>query len=589
MNYLPFIIALAISLILTPIVRNLSTRFSQVVDPRTERWHKTPTPTSGGIAIFIAFFVSSIISPIEHLATWGLLLGAGLAFVLGLIDDIWAVSPPTKLIGQLMAASIIVLSGNVTAFFSSEIVNIVITLFWLVAISNALNLLDNMDGLASGTTLVVAGFLAYFFLQSNNSELFPLAIGVGGAILGFLVFNFPPASIFMGDSGSLFLGILLAGLAIAREPQASNVFAILSVPVLILLLPILDTSMVSLTRLLRGQSPAVGGKDHMSHRLVSLGFSERQVLILLLSISIVAGIAAVLLESLSYDIRLVLIPILIIALALFTAYLGQIKFEQSTKVGKMKIDIRKLMGFASRLHFFEVLLDFFLIAFAYFLAFVYRFGYPLSNSNISLYLYSLPIVMSAAFASIMINHVYQSVWRYLSFRELVKYAQAAVLASVGAAFGIVLFFRFEDYSRQVFLFFPALLFILLTISRFSFRLLESLFGATRVSTGTPILIYGAGDAGEFAIREIIRNNSLNFKAVGFIDDKENLHGREIHGVRVLGGITSIEELIKKTGAKGMIISTRKIDPRSSKVLALAKSTISGFWVKRLRIEFDDVD
>ena len=589
MSFSPFFIALAASLALTPVVRYLSTRFGQVVDPRSERWHKSPTPTSGGVAIFLAFLLAALLFQSDSLPVWGLLGGAGLAFLVGLIDDVRALSPAAKLAGQVSAAAIIVFTGNVTAFFSSDIANILISLLWLVAMSNALNLLDNMDGLSSGTTLVGAGFLTYFFFQSSNTELLPLALGVGGAVLGFLFYNFPPASIFMGDSGSLFLGILLAGLAIAREPQASNVFAILGVPVLILILPILDTSMVSLTRLLRGQSPAVGGRDHMSHRLVSLGLSERQVLLLLIGVSLLAGLAAVFFESLSYSLSLILIPIVILGLALFTAFLGQLRLDQSANRGRMRVAVRAIFGLTSRFRLFEVLLDVLLVAFAYYLAYAIRFGLPLSEINLNLLLTSYPIVLGTAFLSLLLSRVYQSVWRYSSIRELLRLAQASVFASIGAAFILVIFYRFEGFSRQVFLFFPIALFFLLAVSRFSFRFLESTLGSAGTSTSARVLIYGAGDAGELAIREINRNKDLSLRAVGFIDDDDSLHGREIHGVRVLGSIDQIERLATQSKAEGLLISSRKIDVKKARSLVIGLTSRSDFWIKKLRVEFDEIN
>jgi UDP-GlcNAc:undecaprenyl-phosphate GlcNAc-1-phosphate transferase len=136
-----------------------------------------------------------------------------------------------------------------TPFILPSIANIILTFFWLVGITNAINLLDNMDGLASGVSLIAAGVLCYFFWRGGDDILLLLALALVGANLGFLVFNFPPAKIFMGDSGSLFLGFTLAALSIARRTQASNVFAVVGIPTLLFLLPILDTSLVTITRL----------------------------------------------------------------------------------------------------------------------------------------------------------------------------------------------------------------------------------------------------------------------------------------------------------------------------------------------------
>ncbi len=276
-----FISALILSLILVRAARWVGIKRGIVAQPRADRWHQMPTPLLGGVGIFFAFIASLLLAYTwNRQLNWshiGLLAGSCIIFCLGLYDDIRKLSPPAKLIGQIIAAAVVVLFGYSTNFFTpkidnaiiAQLPNLLLTFLWIVGITNAINLLDNMDGLAAGISLITAGFLIYFFWQSNDWSLLVIAIALAGSLLGFLFYNFPPASIFMGDSGSLFLGFTLAVLAIARQPQASNVFAITGVPTLLFLLPILDTTLVTLTRLLRGQSPVMGGRDHTSHRLIA--------------------------------------------------------------------------------------------------------------------------------------------------------------------------------------------------------------------------------------------------------------------------------------------------------------------------------
>ena len=260
---LTFIFAFATGLAAVPLVRKLSFRIGKVAQPRKDRWHSQPTPTLGGVAMFTAFIVAMVCTTLLRSdwagvqARWSLLVGSLLMFGLGLFDDFKRISPPVKLAGQVLAATVVIFFGNNTIdFFPWPIANILLTFFWLVGITNAINLLDNMDGLASGVSLIAAGVLCYFFWRGGDEFLLVLALALAGAILGFLVFNFPPAKIFMGDSGSLLLGFSLASLSIARRTRASNIFAVVGVPTLLFLLPILDTSLVTITRLLRGQSPS---------------------------------------------------------------------------------------------------------------------------------------------------------------------------------------------------------------------------------------------------------------------------------------------------------------------------------------------
>lgn len=332
-----FIIGLSflLSLILVPLSRRFSPHVGLVAKPREDRWNRKPIPKAGGIAIFLAFIIPILLIALlnNEKLPWGLLAGSGLVFLLGLYDDLKPIPPATKLLGQVMAVSIVVLSGYTTHFFSprlsnqtlAQVLNFLLTFIWLVGVTNAMNLLDNMDGLAGGVSLITAGFLGYFLWRAGNEGFLGITLALAGSLLGFLMFNFPPASIFMGDSGSMFLGFTLAALAIARQPQASNVFAIVSVPTLLFLLPILDTLFVAFTRLLRGQSPIRGGTDHTSHRLIAFGLSERQAVVVLYIVAFVSGAMAVLLESLNYWIGLLLVPVLTLSLALLVAYLGRLK------------------------------------------------------------------------------------------------------------------------------------------------------------------------------------------------------------------------------------------------------------------------
>jgi UDP-GlcNAc:undecaprenyl-phosphate GlcNAc-1-phosphate transferase len=374
------------SLLLVPLVRSISLRLGKVAQPREDRWHRRPTPTLGGIGIFLGFLAGLVAGLIfgegQEEVRWGLLAGSGLMFLLGLVDDIHEMTPPTKLLGQILIAALVIFLGITTRFFSpriannlvAEIPNILLTFIWLVGITNAINLLDNIDGLAGGISLITASILSYFFWRSGNLGLLYVSFALAGSLIGFLIFNFPPASIFMGDSGTMFLGFTLAVLAIARQPQASNVFAVLGAPTLLFLLPILDTTLVTFTRLLRGQSPAQGGRDHTSHRLIAFGLSERQAVLVLYGVALASGVVAAVLESLDYDFSLVLVPLLVITLALVAAYLARLKVVPSTTPVRQGTFSRLLVELTYRRSLFEMVLDFCLISVAYYLAFWTRFG-----------------------------------------------------------------------------------------------------------------------------------------------------------------------------------------------------------------------
>ena len=588
-SWFTILLAFAISLVLVPIVRIIARRIGNVAQPRDDRWHDQPTPILGGVAIYIAFIVAVIVFGDWGNLPWGLLAGSGFAFILGLIDDTRNLSPQTKLIGLFFAASLVILSGNITAFFPWKPANIAISFIWIVGIANALNLLDNMDGLAGGTALMMAGFLAYFFWIGGNEPYLILTLAVAGAALGFFVYNFPPASIFMGDSGSLFLGLTLASFAITREDQASNVLAVIGVPALVFLLPILDTAMVSLTRLLRGQSPAKGGRDHTSHRLVALGLSERQTLLLLMGISLLSGLSAVFLEALSYSLSLVLIPVVVLLFTLFSAYLGQLKVVDADLSDRKQLNLLTnwMVELTYRRRVLEVLLDFFLIAFAYYMAYVARLGIPISYYFMSRYLDTLSITVASTFAVFFVLGVYRGVWKYTSLSDASRFIAAVILGSMLSAILVWFIAPFEGYSGWLFFIYGLLLIFIMVASRFSFRLLDQTVRPIHQEEEMPIFIYGAGDAGEFALRECKQNQDLGYKPIGFIDDDPLKKGRSIHGLSVLGGREILAELIDRHQIEGVIIASSKIDQGivSGQISEICKE--KEIWLRRLRFEFEE--
>lgn len=587
MQWLTFIIALLASVILVPIVRVLARRLGKVAQPRGDRWHSQPTPYLGGLAIFMAFSVAIIVSGRWGTLPMGVLIGAGIAFLVGVVDDFHNLSPQTKLVGLFLAASAVIFSGNITYFFPWLIANIAISFIWMVGIANALNLLDNMDGLSSGTALMVAGFLAYFFWRHGNSDNLVIALAIAGATLGFFIYNFPPASIFMGDGGSLFLGLTLAALAISREDQASNVLAVISVPTLIFLLPILDTAMVSVTRLLRGQSPAQGGRDHTSHRLVSLGLSERQTLLILMGVALFTGLSAVIIESISYNLSLILIPLVVLVFTLLSAYLGQLKVVDVERSQNGNFLTNWMVELTYRRRVLEVVLDFFLIAFAYYLAFLARVGMPLSSYYVARYLQTLPLTVSGTFVAFFVFGVYRGVWSYVSIEDAFRIIGANFIGASLAGGLIWGVYGLERHTGWVLFIYLFLLIFLMVASRFSFRLMDRITRPMHTSDDAPIFIYGAGAAGGLALRECQQNQNLNYRPLGFIDDDPLKRGRSIHGLSVYGGLPDLERLIEKHGAQGVLITSVSIfsSERADRVLEICKR--NGVWVRRLRFEFEE--
>jgi UDP-GlcNAc:undecaprenyl-phosphate GlcNAc-1-phosphate transferase len=589
-HLLAFALSFGLSLLLVPFVRWLSFRLGKVSMPRGDRWHRTPTPTLGGIGMFAAFAISVLaISAWQNdwaALPWPLLGGSLLMFALGFLDDLRHLSPPAKLVMQILAASVVIFFGRPIAFFPWPILNIILTFLWLVGITNAINLLDNMDGLAGGIAFIAAGFLSYFFFGTGNSALLMLSLSLAGGILGFLVFNFPPARIFMGDSGSLFLGFTLAALAVAHKPRASDVFTVMGVPVLLFLLPIVDTTLVTITRLLRGQSPAQGGTDHTSHRLIAFGLTERQAVLSLYLIAILSGITGAVLEALNYDLSLVLVPILLIALSILTAYLGRLKVVTTYKPTQSNIT-RLMVNLTYRRRMFEMLLDFALIATAYYLAFWVSNGLNLENSRVTLYLKSLPLAVASGFISFYVMGVYRAVWRYVGVEDLLMYGRSAIGAAALAAIPLTLLFP-GQFTLEVMVLFAVFLFLGLAASRASFRILDRIYDrqVTRHNGKVNVLIYGAEDAGEIALRWIQQNPSLGYQPLGFLDDDRLKWGRRIHGVSVLGDCDKLSELLESKQIDGIIISSPDlmIDGLLERLQACCQE--KGVWLRVLKLNFE---
>lgn len=613
-----FGIALVLSLLLIPPVRRLSLRIGRVATPREDRWHSKPTPTLGGLAIFTAFAISLVVGffilPGGKVENWGFFLGSALMFATGLYDEFRPMPPSAKLVMQILAATLVIIMGYTSEFFTPKIANniiaqfpnIIFTFIWLVGITNAINLLDNMDGLAGGIAFITAGVLSYFFWGAGDARLLWVALALAGSTLGFLIFNFPPASIFMGDSGSLFLGFTLAVLAIAQQQQqqASNVLAVLGVPTLIFLLPILDTTLVTFTRLLRGQSPAQGGRDHTSHRLVAFGLSERQALLVLYGVAMASAVLAAALESLNYWLSLFLAPFLILSLALFVAYLGRLKVVASmppSTSGQTRSGIfprqmaltRLMLNLTYRRRVLEAILDFFLIGIAYYLAFLVRYGLVLDEARLELYLQSLPLALASSYLAFYIFGVYRGVWRYVDFDDLLRYAQAS-LGSMALMAGMIFLLGFTDralwmnsYSHLTLLLFAVFLFLGLAASRSSFKILDRFFGQRHRLGETQVLICGAGDAGEMALRWILSNPALRYRPVGFLDEDLYLRGRQIHGVEVLGVPEQLGTFLENRQIGGVILAG--VDPNSDssqEIMATCKRY--DCWVRYLRLEFEEL-
>ena len=291
-----FLTALTFSVLGTPVARRLALHTGVVDAPSARKIHSAPVPLLGGAAIYAAFVIGLIVLGnrfyIRELV--GIVLGATLVSLFGLADDRWGMHAYLKLGGQLLAGVVLILGGTQVQLFAQPWVNWAVTLLWTVGITNALNLLDNMDGLSGGIATVAAAFFLLLAAMSRQFLVGAMAAALIGACIGFLRYNLNPATIFMGDTGSLFLGFLLAALGIKLRFPSNVPWITWLVPVCVLAVPIFDTSLVFVSRLRRGKNPlTTPGKDHLSHRLVALGLTRREAVLTCYLIGCACGMVAV--------------------------------------------------------------------------------------------------------------------------------------------------------------------------------------------------------------------------------------------------------------------------------------------------------
>ena len=283
----------------TPLMRRAALRFGVTDKPDARKIHTNPVPLLGGLAIYVAFIVALLLLGDRRYVNEvvGIFVGATLVSLMGVVDDRWGLGSYAKLGGQLFAAGILIYSGVQVRLFGSWL-DIAVTIVWVVGITNALNLLDNMDGLSGGVAMIAATFFVLLASLSDQYLVGALAAALAGACAGFLFYNWNPAHIFMGDSGSLFIGFLLAAVGIKlRFPSNSNVVTWM-IPVMVLAVPIFDTTLVFISRLRRRLNPlTTPGKDHLSHRLALLTGSRREAVLMVYLIGGVTGLLGVFLTQ----------------------------------------------------------------------------------------------------------------------------------------------------------------------------------------------------------------------------------------------------------------------------------------------------
>lgn len=572
-------------MILTPAVRNLAGRLGVVARPKADRWHREPVPLLGGVAIFGSFAI--VTGLFTGQALLALLVCSAAVFLLGLFDDLWHVNAATKIVGQIAVSGALihlVPGWHLTGWI---VVDYLIALLWLVGITNAFNLLDNVDGLSAGVALLAAVFYLPALWHADAAPVFVAVAAFAGACAAFLIFNFQPASIFMGDGGSLFLGFFLASTTLLVTPELqSRVVAVAAVPVLVLLVPIFDTTFVTLTRRLSGRRVLAGGRDHTSHRLVALGIGERRAVLLLYMLTALGGSIALGMQHLGTRQSIIAIAGYAIVLAGLGVLLGHVHVTPGD--ADAPLADQPLPGeITARNRIVEVLLDVALIGLAYYAAFAIRFQGEEFSRFLPYFAASFPVVVGCQLAGLWVSGKYRQIWRSFGSAELVTILKGVAFGIAASVILILYLYRFIGFSRSVFVIQAGLLAVLLIGSRVMISHLDE-YLLRRRHTGHPVLIYGAGRRGLMLARELLENQALGLIPVGFVDDDPAKQRLRLEGLPVVGTSETLRTLLQRWDPAQLLVSTPDIGAERLKTVHPTCSA-AHVSVRRLRFELEALE
>jgi UDP-GlcNAc:undecaprenyl-phosphate GlcNAc-1-phosphate transferase len=554
------------SVVLTPVARYGARRAGLVAKPKADRWHKKPTTLMGGPAIvvatlgaFFAFFGSG-----TSALVWAWLAGAVAISLVGVYDDIRGLRPTSKLIAQIIAALVPIALGLTIPGFH-PLLSFWIAVFWIVGITNAFNLLDNMDGLAAGIAAIAAGVLAIHAYQAGDARLAAAATALAGASIGFLFYNFHPASIFMGDGGSLFLGYSLGTLSLLQVTARPLVsLSIIAVPVFVLAIPIFDTTLVTILRILNGRAVSQGGRDHSSHRLVSLGLSERRAVTTLYAIAAATGLISLFLPRLPASLVVLCVLVAVLGIYYVGATLGSVVVYGKNSSGIAEARARDnfvLDTFVQhKQRIMDVIVDLTVVAISYLSAYLLRYEGVVSPLNLELVLASFPFLIAVRLVCFFVFGLYRTVPGAFSIHDFLAILKAVLLSSALFVTGLVLFTRFQDYSRAVMVIDGVFTLTGVVFARIALHSLKEVFRGFDRTERRGVLVVGAGTLGEAATRLITADEPGRYRIVGFLDDSPDKLGRSLHGYMVLGSLREAERVLSTEAVALVVFASSRIPP-----------------------------
>jgi len=533
-----------------------------VAVPTGERWHAETTPTFGGVGIYAGFLGGVFLALAVGAVEWsgelgGILAGVTLLFIAGLVDDLRHLSPLAKLAAQIAAAVIVLASGLEVEIVGNEVLAWGIGLLWLVGITNAFNLLDNMDGLAATLAAIACAYFAIDAVTEHESEtVLVLSLALGLACAGFLPFNMRPrrgAALFMGDSGSQVLGFGLASLALASSwTVAGTTTATILLPLLILAVPILDTTLVTLKRLAERRPVTQGGRDHTSHRLVYYGLSEAKAVLLLALVAAAIGATALAYNVLDNG-RLTALGVLVtfVLLVQFASFLSDL--EERSRSGVVEgpePSLWRALVFEPR-RLVEVVVDFLVICGSFLAAYLLVVGGTGTEYERSVFLSALPILLATRYVFFVGLGVYRRVWRFATARDVLPIAIGCAGSAIVSYAILVALRPIGSFPAvEIFVVDAVLATVLVGGSRLVLRLLPELQGHRRHRRR--VLVVGAGASGRTLVRELRERQAA--RVVGFLDDNPRVRRRRILGITVVGSTDEADRAIASTRAEEVLVT-----------------------------------
>jgi len=552
------LIAFFAALALTPLVIRVARRRGWIDEPSEDRWHDRPVALMGGIAIggAVAVGLASGGDPLlEQWPVWG---GAALLFGVGLADDRWDVRPEVKMLAQVAAASAVLYAGYAFWAAGPGWVSFPLTFLWVIGVTNAVNLVDGIDGLAAGVAGVSALALTLVSLVQGPPEWAIAMAVLAGAAFGFLVYNAPPARVFMGDCGSLLLGYLLAVGALGVQAGGDPLIGTL-VPIAVLAVPIFDTTFVTVTRLLQGKPVSEGGTDHVHHRLIRLGFSEARATVVLCVASVTFGGLAIAALWMRPNLTLAVAAFCLAAAGVVGGYLA-LTNEGGGDVPGLSEQIGALMrryaGGPSWKSVLGVVGDFLVVGAALVVALHLRFdGAPPAEQQVMMGR-ALPAVIVLKLAVFYAFGLYEGIWRHAGTPEVMRLVGASTLASVLVAAGFAVVGPGRLLGAVL-----VLDWMVTTVGvgglRFGFRALRQYFAAHR-EEGRRTFVYGTDRPSLLAVRHL--RHRPDRTPVGLLSDDPAQHGLRVQGIEVVGEVDDLAGLRDQYEVDEVIVPVRAVSP-----------------------------